>query len=69
MLYSTLCYRRPYGSSALPGGTDSRRSQFLCASSESHPARSAHTDMSGVLSHAAAQSVRASVHHAQRSPT
>lgn len=68
-LYFTMCYRRPQGSSALPGGPDSRRSQFLCSISQSHPARSAHPDMSSVLSQAAVQSVRASVHHAQHPPT
>lgn len=58
--------RGPKGASAVPGGKDSGWPQFLCAICESHSARSAHTDLPGVVSHAAAQSTGASVQHAHR---
>ncbi len=65
---STVCFRGPKGACAVPGGKDSGWPQFLCAICQSYSARSAHPDLSGVVSHAAAESTGASVQHALRPP-
>lgn len=66
LFLNTCVLRGPEGASAVPGGEDSGWPQFLCAICESRPARSAHPDLPGLVSHAAAQSAGAPVQHAHR---
>lgn len=63
---NTRVPRGPNGARAVPGGKDSGWPQFLCAICESRSARSGHSDLPGVVPHAAAQSPGASVRHAHR---
>uniref|UniRef100_A0A8C6LQ51 Acyl-CoA thioesterase 8 n=1 Tax=Nothobranchius furzeri TaxID=105023 RepID=A0A8C6LQ51_NOTFU len=57
-------YRGPEGSGAVPGGPHKRWPQFHCSLCESHPARTAHINLPGVLPGAADEPPAAPVHHA-----